>query len=159
MVHSELLSRISGENGWVDPHNQGVYKLLSQEKTINANGNDINQISGSRTTANGQYTDMFILTLEDDVANGGGCILNACSESQVFSILDFSTNYCNLRNLYCNSSDGGCPVVKHDFQYEETYVSCWQRDAKKCISSDNDSSNTNNVGFGGSGQDKKTSTE
>jgi hypothetical protein len=33
----------------------------------------------------------------------GACVAHMCSESQVFSIGDFDTNYCNLRNVYCNS--------------------------------------------------------
>ena len=131
MVKSEIIARINGENGWIDPHNNGTYALLN---TAVNNEEQMSQITGSRTTGDGQYTDMFIFTFENDVTNGGGCILNGCSESQVFSILDFSTNYCNLRDLYCNSDDG-CPIVEHDFSYEEKYASCWQRDANKCIAS------------------------
>jgi hypothetical protein len=59
------------------------------------------------------------------VANGSACVAHMCSESQVFSIGDFGmsrtmptasldfdfmrrfaspdTNYCNLRNVYCNA--------------------------------------------------------
>lgn len=47
-----------------------------------------------------------------------GCQLTACSESQVTSYSDFSTNYCNLRNLYCGSDDN-CPVVASDMQSSE----------------------------------------
>ena len=38
-----------------------------------------------------------------------------------FSIRDFSTNYCNLRVLYCNSQDG-CHPVKFDFDVKEIAV-------------------------------------
>lgn len=38
-----------------------------------------------------------------------------------FSIRDFSTNYCNLRMLYCNSQDG-CHPVKFDFDVKEIAV-------------------------------------
>ncbi|CAK9033688.1 unnamed protein product [Durusdinium trenchii] len=39
-------------------------------------------------------------------------------EIKVFSLKDFSTNYCNLRNLYCGSEEG-CKPVKHDFNNSE----------------------------------------
>merc|ERR1712178_160438 len=55
----------------------------------------------------------FELTSKD-----GGCEIKGCSESQGFSIGDFSTNYCDLRNLYCGSGDG-CITVKHDFSSKE----------------------------------------
>mmetsp|Transcript_9967 Transcript_9967/g.12571 ORF Transcript_9967/g.12571 Transcript_9967/m.12571 type:complete len:227 (+) Transcript_9967:123-803(+) len=127
-VLTEITSRMNGENGWTDPHNQGTYTILN---TIVNDEEQMTQITGSRVTGDGKYTDMFIFTLEEDV--GGGCILSGCSESQVFSVLDFSTNYCNLRNLYCNSKDDGCPISKYNLSYEETYVDCWQRDATKCV--------------------------
>ena len=38
--------------------------------------------------------------------------------AEVFSIADFSTNYCNVRNLYCGKEDG-CVTVKHSFATEE----------------------------------------
>merc|ERR1711907_574752 len=40
--------------------------------------------------------------------------IEACSESQVFSIGDGGTNYCDLKMLYCGSKDGCHPVV-NDF--------------------------------------------
>ncbi|CAJ1381655.1 unnamed protein product [Effrenium voratum] len=49
------------------------------------------------------------------------CDIHACSESQGFSVKDFSTNYCNLRNLYCGSTEG-CVPVKHDFETSEEEV-------------------------------------
>jgi hypothetical protein len=158
MVQSEIISRMDGVNGWIDPHNGGTYTVVNN--VVN-NEEKMSQITGSRMTSNGQYTDLFIFTLEEQDgrsintngigSNGNGngngnsdviastdftdvgCILNGCSEAQVFSILDFSTNYCNLRNLYCNKKDDGCPIVTHDFDYVETFVSCWQHDATQCI--------------------------
>ena len=146
-VKNEIISRMNGDNGWLDPHNNGTYTVIDNEvvDVQYSYGDDEDQydgqmtkITGSRVTGNGQYTDLFTFTLleqdsSDGNTDGGGCVLNACSESQVFSILDFSTNYCNLRNLYCNSKDDGCPIVKYDLDYKETYINCWQRDATKCI--------------------------
>ena len=130
MVQSEITSRMNGVNGWVDPHNSGTYSLLNNLVNIEE---QMSQLTGSRTTADGKYTDIFLFVLEEDSTGESGCILSGCSESQVFSVLDFSTNYCNLRNLYCNNKDDGCQIVDHDFDYEETYLSCWQNDGTRCI--------------------------
>mmetsp|Transcript_64280 Transcript_64280/g.199418 ORF Transcript_64280/g.199418 Transcript_64280/m.199418 type:complete len:174 (+) Transcript_64280:72-593(+) len=120
-VRSEVKSRVAGENGWKDPHNGGTYSLLSDTDDL---------LEVSRTTANGQYTDKMDLTF---TADGSGCKLEACSESQVTSVLDFSTNYCNLHNLWCGAKDG-CPVAKQDLaDYKETLGSCWQNDKSKCV--------------------------
>ena len=58
----------------------------------------------------------------------------ACSESQVNSVIDYSTNYCNLHSLYCNSSDG-CPTAGTDLTYSESYSSCSQHD-DVCVAAD-----------------------
>mmetsp|Transcript_2276 Transcript_2276/g.2575 ORF Transcript_2276/g.2575 Transcript_2276/m.2575 type:complete len:215 (+) Transcript_2276:120-764(+) len=133
LVQTEITSRILGVNGWTDPHNHGTYTLLNQVENQEEN---MTQITGSRLTGDGKYTDIFIFTLEDSPTNENGCILRGCSESQVFSVLDFSTNYCNLRSLYCNNDVDGCPIVKENFTYEETYVACRQNDASQCFTSD-----------------------
>jgi len=41
-------------------------------------------------------------------------MIKGCSESQSTSLRDFSTNYCNLRNLWCGAEDG-CEVVTNSF--------------------------------------------
>merc|ERR1712150_276658 len=81
-----------------------------------------NQLDFSRTTANGQYTDKLTYTFQDKVS---GCEVSGCSESQVTSVADFSTNYCNLRMLYCTKDEGCKPVTKDGlaFTMEETEVS------------------------------------
>ena len=57
-------------------------------------------------------------TIIDDTAGSSsrftGCTIEACSESQVSSVLDYGTNYCNLKMLYCGSADG-CKPVMHDY--------------------------------------------
>jgi hypothetical protein len=158
MVKEEIMHRILGDNGWMDPHNHGHYTLLKQEDRSNRSSNgtknanekavaDDGMILASRRTGNDKYTDLMLLTFwkqeeqrgnEDGAAEegggggGGACIVQACSESQVTSVIDYSTNYCNLHNLFCSSHDG-CTVVEHDLlDYQEQYKSCSQRDVSQC---------------------------
>lgn len=77
---------------------------------------------GTRTTGDGKYTDRF-RAIFTPVA-GGGCAMTACSESQVTSVIDYSTNFCNLYNLYGNSSS---PLA-----FTESYDACMQHDVNKC---------------------------
>merc|ERR1719401_191462 len=112
-VAAEVSARI-GTPSWVDPHNGGAYR---------AAGGNGGAVRGERTTGDGKYTDKFALAFADGDGDGDGagpsCKVSACSESQVTSVLDFSTNYCNLRNLYCGEGDG-CARVKHDLgEYEK----------------------------------------
>ncbi|KAJ1625807.1 hypothetical protein T492DRAFT_1037290 [Pavlovales sp. CCMP2436] len=76
--------------------------------------------SGSRTTGDGKYTDRFKNSLSP--SSDGGCSLTACSESQGTSVIDYSTNFCNLRNLYANS-----PLA-----FVEHFDSCSQHDQNAC---------------------------
>ncbi|CAJ1393614.1 unnamed protein product [Effrenium voratum] len=106
-VMSEMIARVTSD--WKDPHNGGTYSVLSK-----ADG----ELNLQRVTGNKKFTDKMTLTFSQE---GSQCAVNACSESQSFSIGDFSTNYCNLRNLYCGSADG-CVTVKHDFTTEEQRI-------------------------------------
>jgi len=117
-----MIARINGENGWKDPHNGGTYTLMSGTA-------DSQVISTKRLTGDGKYTDLQKFTL---TASGSGCSVSACSESQVFSILDYSTNFCDLHNLWCGSQDG-CPVANTDLKYTETINSCKSSDKSKCV--------------------------
>jgi len=101
-VLAEMKARVAGQYGaWHDPHNNGTYAVQSFGGTFSA----------SRLTGDGKYTDKMIFTL---TAEGSGCKIEACSRSQVFSIGDFGTNYCDLKMLYCGTADGCKPVV-NDF--------------------------------------------
>merc|ERR1712110_367853 len=90
-------ARINGLSGWTDPHNGGIYSILSDSGA---------QFMAQRTTnpatsyGHKVYTDKQIFTLTD--TSDGKCTIEACSESQGESVLDFSTNYCDIHNLYCN---------------------------------------------------------
>lgn len=120
-VRAEVAARIAGENGWLDPHNRGNYSLVSEASGV---------LEASRLTGDGKFTDRMTLTFE---ATGSGCSLEACSESQGTSLLDFSTNYCNLHDLYCGASDG-CPIARQDLSgYSETVGKCRQHDKNKCV--------------------------
>jgi len=115
-VLAEMKARVGGQNGWVDPHNGGIYSVLSSTDS---------QLNTQRTTnpkksVGGKlYTDKQTFTLTEQ---GQKCRIDACSESQGFSVGDFSTNYCDMRNLYCGSADG-CQTVTKDFSVEESKIS------------------------------------
>jgi hypothetical protein len=109
-VAAEVTARINGQPGkWTDPHNNGTYTLDSSSAT---------SLAVHRVTGNGDYTDKMTFTLTD---SGSSCNVQACSESQVTSVADASTNYCNTRNLLCGAGDG-CKPVLHDAAYSETNV-------------------------------------
>lgn len=112
-VQVEIEARAQGKSGWVDPHNGGIYSLLdSQDGVIQTQ-----RTTNPATSVGGQvYTDKqtFVLSDTDD----GGCKIESCSESQGSSVGDFSTNYCDQKNLYCGKADG-CTAVSNDFSHSE----------------------------------------
>jgi len=121
-VMSEVTARAKGSStgAWTDPHNKGVYTIA---------GSDASTISLSHLTGNKKYTDKVKLTFSS--AANGGCTLQACSESQVFSVLDMSTNYCNIHDLYC--SDEQCHVLNNKLTYtEDISASSGQHDTSNC---------------------------
>ena len=119
IVMEEIRLRLQHTNGWTDPHNNGGYSLISSTS---------NFFEASRQTGNGLYTDLFNLEFSN-LANDGSCLVRACSESQVTSVLDFSTNYCNIHNLY----NGKNNIVRYDINdFQEEYTDCGQRNKQKC---------------------------
>jgi hypothetical protein len=129
-IKAEILGRIAGKRKWTDPHNGGTYTLLSSNTTAGTN-----TLQGSRRTANEKYTDLFQLNFVSSSTTENNCIVKACSESQVTSVLDYSTNYCNLHSLYCNANSDGCPIVQQELQYKEDFKNCRQHEAAMCLSS------------------------
>lgn len=117
-VMSEIKIRVAaGEAGkWVDPHNKGKYTIRSNSDT---------QMALSHLTGNGKYTDEILLTF---TGSGETCSVAACSESQVFSVLDMSTNYCNIHDLYC--ADPQCNAGALPGHTKLTYT----EDIKTCSS-------------------------
>jgi hypothetical protein len=118
VVQEEVINRVQGQyDGWHDPHNNGTYTIISQSAE---------SISLTRLTGDSRYLDKILYTFSDKSA---GCYLKACSESQVFSILDFATNYCNIHDLYC--SDSKCHPFKQ-LSYKEVTGKCTNQNQKKC---------------------------
>lgn len=110
-VGAEIKARIAGQYGtWHDPHNNGTYSILSATDS---------QFQLQRVTGNLKYTDKMTLTLS---GSGDSCTLSGCSESQVTSVADFSTNFCNVRVLYCGTKDG-CKFAKTDLESSVTDTS------------------------------------
>jgi len=109
---SEMEARVAGisSGSWYDPHNRGTYSLLSRGD---------HELSFSRLTGNKKYTDKQTFTFSD--VSASTCEVQGCSESQGFSVGDFSTNYCDLRMLYCGTAEG-CKPVHTDFAISETSV-------------------------------------
>lgn len=111
-VTAEVRARVEGQrNDWHDPHNNGLYTITKDRPNTGA-------LEMSRTTGDRLFTDKMILTFTD---RGDVCVVDSCSASQVLSVGDFGTNYCNLRMLLCSSADG-CRPVRHDVAYTETEV-------------------------------------
>ena len=72
-VKSEMLARIAGKNGWVDPHNAGTYALTSSVGDV---------VAADHVTGDGKYTDKLRFMFEN--ADGGDdCEVSGCSVSQV----------------------------------------------------------------------------
>jgi hypothetical protein len=102
-VKEEMLARVNGQYGrWHDPHNNGTYKVLDDSQE--------GHITFSRRTGDDRYTDHLQFTFKPGQGLVSGCIVHGCSESQVSSVADFSTNYCNMRMLYCGARDGCSPI-------------------------------------------------
>ena len=118
-----MKNRINGQKDgrWIDPHNNGTYAIISEEL-------ELFQIS--RTTGDGKYTDLinFVFGAVDNTQ----CNVFACSESQVFSISDYGTNYCNIADLYCDSP--ACnPFYK--LSYDEEVAKCTESNPAVCTAS------------------------
>merc|ERR1712086_241511 len=117
VVQAEMKARIAATNGWIDRKSHpGTYKQLEDATTC---------LKAQRTTGAGAkpgpFTDKFgfIFTPSSD----GGCAVQGCSESQVSSLMDMSTNFCNQFNLFCGADDG-CKHSKHELHYSKlTYGS------------------------------------
>ena len=111
------------------PISRGPTPCLSSDRQNYGGG-----YSASRRTGGGRYTDKMIFTLTPG-ASSSSCKLEACSRSQVFSLLDMGTNYCNLKMLFCGSKDGCKPVV-HDFTVASELTESFQQsnvDLSACL--------------------------
>ena len=120
-VANEMVARVQGQyNAWHDPHNNGTYAITSSSSK---------DISIDRKTGDGSnYVDKIIYTLTPSASNG--CDVTGCSQSQVFSIGDYGTNYCNVHNLYC--SDDSCYPQITRLSYTEQVLKCTQATVSAC---------------------------
>ena len=125
----EMMDRINGQSSgkWHDPHNNGTYDIISNKN---------NQLELKRLTGDGKYTDKMLFTFsQSGNGNDATCNFQACSESQVTSIADFGTNYCNVKMMYCNDEDN-CKPVDGNIAYTETSAkvsSGATKDMSKCM--------------------------
>eukprot|EP00301_Raphidiophrys_heterophryoidea_P026512 c9174_g1_i1.p1 GENE.c9174_g1_i1~~c9174_g1_i1.p1 ORF type:complete len:173 (-),score=34.15 c9174_g1_i1:111-629(-) len=120
-ISEEIVLRGNATNGWYDPHNNGTYTIVSATNVT---------IEATRLTGDGKYTDRMLFTMSNA---GAGCSVSACSESQVNSIYDYSTNYCNLRDLYCGK-DKGCKFIENNINdYTEKFNSCTYHTESECL--------------------------
>jgi len=114
----EMVARAGGKEGWVDPHNGGIYSL---DGARGADSLYTKRTTNPKKSVGGQtFTDRQLFTFTHDGQNG--CVIEACSVSQGPSLKDFSTNYCDLRNLFCGSADG-CKPLHKDFKTLQGIVS------------------------------------
>ena len=136
-LKDEILARVNSSQlgeGWVDPHNGGVYSVVHAELDT--------LLSLKRRTGDQLFTDAidFALTPLSSTSPGQQrCAIYGCSESQGAARGDFSTNYCNMRNLYCGENMGCLPMLSN-FSLEEMEVTSSKsatHDAKMCINGPN----------------------
>jgi hypothetical protein len=122
-VQSEMMWRVNGQatGAWRDPHNNGNYSAISTPNGLPSTW------EFSRTTGDGKYTDLINYAFY--LYNENSCQVYACSESQVFSIGDYGTNYCNIHDLYCD--EVGCQPHYKLF-YDEEIKKCTQADQELC---------------------------
>jgi len=145
-VQDEIHARLKGEmtnmgKPWMDPHNGGTYYDLGMGQYTDdgrkGSGETWVQIQTMRRSPNRnpvgtyfhdkQYFTFVPITKVDkrrskkkggDDSGGEGCMVYACSASQGPSATDGGTNFCDMHDLYCNSSDN-CEWVKYDLDYNE----------------------------------------
>ena len=99
-VATEIMARVKGGTAarpWTDPHNGGHYSCIGGCKV---DGSYL--LLKRKTGGKGSYTDKIDFSFKPTDA---GCRVQACSESQGMSYADFSTNFCNIHNLFCSSRE------------------------------------------------------
>ena len=125
-VQQEMMKRINGQadGKWTDPHNGGNYTALSTPNGLPATW------EFSRVTGDGKYTDLINYAFYEYGVTS--CQTYACSVSQVFSIGDAGTNFCNIHDLYCDEE--GCNPFYKLF-YDESVAKCTENNVDKCTPS------------------------
>ena len=126
-VAHEISKRIHGQHlggadAWHDPHNNGSYSFIH---AMNPPLFKLYRVSG--TASRQKYTD--VVDLSFSVVNNGTCKMTAHSTSTVFSILDFSTNWCNMLNLV-SSDPRARPFTR--LNYTVSIGKCGEHDTDRC---------------------------
>merc|ERR1711915_67637 len=86
-----------------------------------------NYIYGTHQTPVARYTDDLTIHLAEN--GSGGCSVRAKSNSQTwYAVLDYGTNYCNLRNLV----DGAGLSAAPGFSEETSNSVCTQYTSRDC---------------------------
>merc|ERR1711912_208754 len=76
------------------------------------------RIQAQRLTGDKKYTDKMNFEYKEV---DGKCVVRGCSESQVYSVYDFSGNFCNVRMMTCGSEDG-CVPAQIDYTSEVSTI-------------------------------------
>jgi hypothetical protein len=123
-VRKEITRRVDGQpNSWHDPHNNGNYAFAPK--------NSKEKFSLERKSGTGSktvYIDIIEFIFENS-PDENSCHVVASSNSQVFSLLDMGTNFCNMNNLY--SSDKECRPFEV-LEYTYSVGKCTDSTLKKC---------------------------
>jgi hypothetical protein len=122
-VQQEMMKRVNGQadGSWTDPHNAGNYTALATPAGLPSTW------QFQRVTGDGKYTDLINYAFYN--LNEASCQVYGCSVSQVFSIGDAGTNYCNIHDLYCD--EPGCRPFYKLF-YDEDIDKCTEADQEVC---------------------------
>ena len=91
------------------PHHSGVFARCLLAGTYTLESASTEQLQVQRRTGDNKYTDKITFTL---TPSGAGCKMDSCSESQVNSITDYSTNYCNSAFVFV-PPDVPCTTLVH----------------------------------------------
>ena len=72
---------------------EGKYEMIKYEQ----DSSDLKYVWSTRETPTKHYVDDVLMTFEE---TNGKCTVHGYSRSQSASMYDYSTNFCNLRNLF-----------------------------------------------------------
>ena len=111
-VKEEMTQRVMSPT-WLDPHNGGLYSIVDAHRA------DV--LSVLRKTGDRFFTDAATFVLRAGADDYDTCDVHACSESQGGAGGDFSTNFCNMKMLFCGS-DIGCVPEAYDFAYTDEVI-------------------------------------
>jgi len=119
-VRQEIYARVAKENNWIDAHNQGTYanRTATDDESLIALTRTTGRVMFPGTYENEAFTDKLNLNLvpKDDTQ----CEVYGCSQSQVMSKWDYSTNFCNLQVLVGGTNRTGDDDYKYIYHDLET---------------------------------------